>query len=162
MIKHLSVKLLSPRAEFDEEHVEDSRWIVTMARELLEPQHILQTVLQKEDIACNFDDSIVAALFLVAIRCRRSFTRWEAVRLLHEHPRREGPWDSKMAASIAQYLVETEEADLQEREELPLNSRLTVVRNEVFLSERRALVQCSKKGKGGADSKLLPVKIVIW
>ena len=42
------------------------------------------------------------------------------MRPLHEHPRREGLWDSKMAVSIIRYLVETEEADLQGEKNFPL------------------------------------------
>lgn len=57
------------------------------------------------------DLGIVPPLFVVATKCREPTVRREAIRLLRSSARREGMWDSELAANIAQWVMEIEESD---------------------------------------------------
>ncbi|KAM0257413.1 hypothetical protein ACHAQJ_004359 [Trichoderma viride] len=57
------------------------------------------------------DLGIVTPLFLVATKCREPTVRREAIRLLKSSARREGMWDSELAANIGQWIMEIEESD---------------------------------------------------
>jgi hypothetical protein len=165
MIKHLSVLFLYSNNDFDN-LAENARWLIDMARQILEHERqdggIDRATATCTTPTCNFDDSIVLALFIVATRCRHRLARREAIALLQKHPRREGLWDSEMAANVAQWFVDIEEEGLCGEDHVPSGSRLAIVRHEVFLSERKVLVQCSKQGKSGSRREHLPTRIVVW
>ncbi|PTB67929.1 hypothetical protein BBK36DRAFT_1115244 [Trichoderma citrinoviride] len=57
------------------------------------------------------DLGIVPPLFVVATKCREPTVRREAIQLLRSSARREGMWDSELAANIAQWVMEIEESD---------------------------------------------------
>ncbi|KAL9471474.1 hypothetical protein ACSS6W_009415 [Trichoderma asperelloides] len=57
------------------------------------------------------DLGIVTPLFVVATKCRDPVVRRESIRLLRSSARREGMWDSELAANIGQWIMELEEAD---------------------------------------------------
>ena len=57
------------------------------------------------------DLGIVPPLFFVATKCREPHTRRRAIRLLRSSARREGMWDSEMAARIGQWVMELEESE---------------------------------------------------
>jgi hypothetical protein len=58
---------------------------------------------------------VIGPLFVVAMHCRISSVRREAVRLLKLHPRREGLWDNGSAVRVALEVVELEERLWRER-----------------------------------------------
>jgi hypothetical protein len=55
------------------------------------------------------DLGIVPPLFVVATKCRQPLLRRRAIRLLRSSARREGMWDSELAARIGQYIMSIEE-----------------------------------------------------
>ncbi|KAH0495309.1 hypothetical protein TgHK011_008871 [Trichoderma gracile] len=57
------------------------------------------------------DLGIVPPLFVVATKCREPTVRREAIQLLRSSARREGMWDSELAANIAQWIMEIEESE---------------------------------------------------
>ncbi|KAI0852397.1 hypothetical protein F5Y00DRAFT_273814 [Daldinia vernicosa] len=57
------------------------------------------------------DLGIVPPLFVVATKCRDSVTRRQAIQLLRTSSRREGMWDSELAARIGMWIMEIEEGD---------------------------------------------------
>ncbi|KAK5134157.1 hypothetical protein LTR08_006932 [Meristemomyces frigidus] len=59
-----------------------------------------------------FDMEIVSPMYYVAIKCRHPLIRRRAIALLRQSIRREGLWDSAWAATIAEYLMKTEEVHL--------------------------------------------------
>lgn len=59
-----------------------------------------------------FDMEIVSPLYYVAGKCRHPQLRRRAIALLRQTVRREGLWDSNMAAAIAERLMTIEEAHL--------------------------------------------------
>ncbi|KAI6782956.1 uncharacterized protein J7T54_002116 [Emericellopsis cladophorae] len=54
---------------------------------------------------------VVPPLFVVATKCREGILRRKAIELLRSSPRREGMWDSELAARVAQLVMDLEEAD---------------------------------------------------
>lgn len=59
-----------------------------------------------------FDMEIVSPIYFVAIKCRHPQLRRRAINVLGSTWRREGLWDSNMAAAIARRCVELEEQNL--------------------------------------------------
>lgn len=59
-----------------------------------------------------FDMEIVSPLYYIASRCRHPLLRRRAIALLKQTQRREGLWDSNMAAAIAERTMEIEEMNL--------------------------------------------------
>lgn len=57
------------------------------------------------------DLGIVPPLYVVATKCRDPRIRRQAVQLLRSSARREGMWDSELAANIGQWVMEIEEFD---------------------------------------------------
>ncbi|TKA28716.1 hypothetical protein B0A50_03044 [Salinomyces thailandicus] len=59
-----------------------------------------------------FDMEIVSPLYFVASKCRHPLIRRRAIQLLQQMDRREGLWDSNVAAAIAERIVAIEETHL--------------------------------------------------
>ncbi len=59
-----------------------------------------------------FDMEIVSPLYFVATKCRHPIIRRRATRILKSTQRREGLWDSNMAAAVAERIMLLEEANL--------------------------------------------------
>ncbi|GAO17271.1 hypothetical protein UVI_02061170 [Ustilaginoidea virens] len=57
------------------------------------------------------DLGIVPPLFVVATKCRDARLRRQAIQLLRSSARREGMWDSELAANIGQWVMQVEESD---------------------------------------------------
>ena len=122
--------------QFREEHI----MTVNLARECLETFADKKTCGKAVFV---FDDTLVASLFLVATRCRDCGVRKPAIELLQRHPRREGLWDSSMAAKVATWLMNAEEEGMVDGH-IPEAARLRIVKTDLKLSERTAVIRCSK------------------
>lgn len=59
-----------------------------------------------------FDMEVVSPLYHVALKCRHPQIRRRAIVILRNSIRREGLWDSNMAAAIATHIMRSEEAHL--------------------------------------------------
>jgi hypothetical protein len=59
-----------------------------------------------------FDMEIVSPLYYVGMKCRHPVIRRRAIKILKRTQRREGLWDSNMAAAIAERIMLLEEANL--------------------------------------------------
>lgn len=57
------------------------------------------------------DLGIVPPLFVVATKCREPRLRRQAIQLLRSSARREGMWDSELAANIGHWVMQIEESD---------------------------------------------------
>ncbi|KAK7757195.1 hypothetical protein SLS62_000744 [Diatrype stigma] len=64
------------------------------------------------------DLGIVPPLFVVATKCRDHLTRRQAIQLLRTSSRREGMWDSELAARIGMWIMAIEEEDTEGDDEL--------------------------------------------
>lgn len=144
MIKYLSWRFTLPRLEqcdtYEDEFLPGYITVVDLAQGLLEAD---LTNRIKDKPIFIFDDRLVAGLFLVATGCRERRVRRQAINLLRKYPRREGLWDSSMAAKVATWFMEAEEEGL-EGDSIPPSARLNIVKNDFVLSERKAVVRCSK------------------
>jgi intergrase/recombinase len=85
-----------------------------------------------------FDDGLLARLNQVATRCRNNGVRRRALRLLQKHPRREGLWDSEMAAKVSAWVIEKEEAAMVNGY-VPETARLRIESMRLSLAERRVM-----------------------
>jgi hypothetical protein len=57
----------------------------------------------------SFDGEIVIHLYYVLWKCKDGAIRRRAIKLLDEHPRREGAWDSWDSASVGRWVLSLEE-----------------------------------------------------
>ncbi|KAI0995435.1 hypothetical protein K3495_g12744 [Podosphaera aphanis] len=57
----------------------------------------------------SFELGIIPALYTVMAKCRHGPLRREALKLLRDHPRREGVWDSIASAALGAWIIELEE-----------------------------------------------------
>lgn len=108
-----------------------------------------------------FDSSLVVGLFLTATKCRERAIRRRAIGLLLAYPRREGFWDSTMAASVATWLMKTEEEGIPTGH-IPEKARLRIVWTYLRLDERRAIVICSQLLEGTEQRVELPPVTISW
>lgn len=81
---------------------------IDLFREMIELAK-LQLSCSSKDPMFAFDLQNVWPLFLVAKKCRERNVRREAIRLLAEWPRREGIWDSVVAAAVSAWVCGIEE-----------------------------------------------------
>lgn len=70
---------------------------------------------------------VVTPLVLVAFRCRHRKVRRQAISLLHACKRREGLWDSDVAAEAAEWIVAFEEEGADEKGWIPEAKRVRFV-----------------------------------
>ncbi|KAF8861635.1 hypothetical protein BDZ45DRAFT_740095 [Acephala macrosclerotiorum] len=92
---------------------------------------------------------------------RRHFSAEEAIALLVKHPRREGLWDSLMAARVATWLMEREEEEMVDGY-VPETARLRIVKNNFVLKERKAVIRCSKLVEGCTERAVLSDVTLTW
>jgi len=70
---------------------------------------LVENLLDKSEITYTYDIESICFLGYVASKCRDPLTRREAIRLLSCKPRREGTWDSLVAAKFCTWIVDVEE-----------------------------------------------------
>lgn len=122
---------------------DDSVLVIDLGEQLLERY----PVTRSKKAIYTFDDGVIQGLFLVAYRCRDGAARRWAIRLLAKHPRREGLWDSAMAATVASWFMNREEEGLVDGF-VPETARLRIVKLDPRLAQRKVTVRCSKLEDG--------------
>ncbi|ATY59184.1 C6 zinc finger domain [Cordyceps militaris] len=83
------------------------RRIVRLARRLVADEALLR--LEDRRPVYSFSPSVCEPLFMVASSCRDGALRREAMALLRQRPRREGIWDARLMAAIAEAKMRIEE-----------------------------------------------------
>ena len=132
--------------------------IVDLAQDCLE-RSCLSTTPGKAIFV--FDDSLVAGLFLVATRCRVPLLRRRTIYLLRQYPRREGLWDSLMAAKVATWLMNAEEGGMVNGY-VPEAARLRIVKTDLKLTEKMAIIRCSKLMEETGERVEMPDVTLTW
>lgn len=156
-IYSLASRLAHP-ATSDPQITIDSAELVQLADKILKHPKIPTHMLIQQQPSFAFDGSVILAIFRTIIHCRIRKIRRDAIALLKIFPRREGFWDSEMAARVAEWFVEAEEEGLEAHEEVSPNSRLMLIScNEFVLAERKTLVRCARQVKGQPTELLQPV-----
>ncbi|RDW62581.1 hypothetical protein BP5796_10883 [Coleophoma crateriformis] len=97
----------------------------------------------------HFDFGIVAALFLVASRCRFDTIRQRAIALLLSANYREGIWDALAVANIAVWLRSIEREDIGEDDFVREEKRAFLTAISIDLHRKKAVVSCSQRINGG-------------
>jgi hypothetical protein len=91
-----------------------------------DPRSTASSYLARQQAHFAFDTTIIYPLFYVGTRCRISSVRRRAIALLATANRREGLWDSGLAAKVAQLIMETEEKGIEAGGEIPEERRVTL------------------------------------
>lgn len=87
-----------------------------------------------------FDSGIIGPLYVVAVLCRNPKIRRKVLGLLEANPRREGVWDSVLAAKAATVIMNVEEEGL-EGDYIPEYSRLSGIGLTSDLQQRTGRLQ---------------------
>ena len=82
-----------------------------------------------------FDMEIVSPLYYVSTKCRHPVIRRRAIKILKNTQRREGLWDSNMAAAIAERIMAIEEVNLTSLDGSQLPSEEDRIHNTQIKSE---------------------------
>ncbi|CZR55417.1 uncharacterized protein PAC_05304 [Phialocephala subalpina] len=141
---------------YDKFH-DNSVLVIDLAEQLLERY----PVTRSKKAIYTFDDGVIHGLFLVAYRCRDGTARRRAIQLLVKHPRREGLWDSAMAATTVSWLINQEEEGLVNGF-VPEAARLRIVKLDPRLAERKVILRCSKLDNGLRERVELSEVTLTW
>jgi hypothetical protein len=95
-----------------------------------------------------FDPNIILPLLVVAIKCRNWVIRRKAIELLQSNPRREGTWDSSLAAGIGLWHMTLEEEGLQTGDFVPEKSRVRMAGVKQDFEKRTACLSASQEVDG--------------
>jgi hypothetical protein len=98
-----------------------------------------------------FDSGIIGPLYVVVVLCRNPKIRRKALNLLETNPRREGVWDSILAAKAATVIMNIEEEGM-EGDYIPEHSRLGGIKLTSDSQQRTRQLQyfIPKRGEVGA------------
>ena len=92
----------------------------------------------------TLDLGIIGPMYDIARSCRDPSTRRRAIAVLYNYPRREGLWDSLLAARVAERTMMHEEnaasAAVTKSSDVPEWARITTVLPKFSISERKATV----------------------
>ena len=102
----------SPEETVNDKGMADFETVVSLAEAI---QSVAGTCEQRKAMDSStflFDMEIVSPLYYVGTKCRHPVIRRRAIEILKRTRRREGLWDSNMAAAIAERIMLHEEANL--------------------------------------------------
>jgi hypothetical protein len=134
---------------------------------------IADTLMSHPDLAHSagkavfvFDPNIVLPLLVVAIKCRDWLVRRKAIELLQSNPRREGLWDSSLAAGMGGWFMGIEEKGLGFGEYVPERNRVRLASVKQDFEKRVAFVRCSQQagdgeGEGEGEARIYET-VVRW
>jgi hypothetical protein len=108
---------------------------------------------------------LISPLYMIVSRCRDPTTRRRALHLLYACNRKEGIWDSRLAARVGQRIIEVEEAGatslpsqggsngsetvgVVSADQIPENARIHELEAS-FLADRQGRIRYTKSTGGG-------------
>ena len=107
----------------------------------IEIVELSECLLKGDDSYFTFDLKTVWLLDNVAKKCRHPIVRRNAIRLLRLRPRREGIWDSVIAANVCEWIMEIEEEGMIDGS-IPETSRARNVEMKIDLENQKVEVWC--------------------
>ncbi len=119
--------------------------VVAIAESLLCHPHLAHSAGRAVFV---FDPNIILPLLVVAIKCRNWVIRRKAIELLRANPRREGTWDSSLAAAIGSWHMTLEEEGLQTGDFVPEKSRVRMAGVKQDFEQRTAHLSASQQVDG--------------
>lgn len=108
------------------------------------------------------DSHVIIPLHMIAHKCREAKIRRKAIELLIRFPRREGVWDSNLAARIGGWAMSVEEEFRDEKGYVPLWARIHGVCFERDREGRRAVLSCEQRVNEVDEECVVRRKIVCW
>ena len=155
----LIVQVTSDNGEFSEMAVDDHpmlyRRVLSLARDIISAQTTVQFT-SKPDPQFAFDMNVVAPLYGLVHHCRDPVVRREAVGLLKTVKRREGIWDSDLAAIVGQKIIEIEEQGLgavNQASDVPHSARIAAVQVNFDMEGKLGKICYSRGISGGAQTR---------
>lgn len=97
---------------------------------------------------------LIRSLYFIAMKCRNTAIRTQALFSLQSMRRREGIWDSCVASKIAQIVIEHEDAD--ENGFIPDSARLRAIKISFDLHVCQGKVRYLVPEKGDTDTRYMP------
>lgn len=155
-----------PEETYFDTHIDDFRQIVSDLRPIVEDAHRNKTNSDSSSTPClaegfTFEETTVTPLYMTATKCRDRSLRRQAIVLLQKAPRREGIFDSLMAAKIAQFVMSVEEEGVDEFGFVPEEARVRVSNVEPDMLGRRASITAGQK-IFGVDGEFNVRKTEVW
>ena len=100
-----------------------------------------QLVHSSQNRSFSFDLGYIIPVYFTATRCRDPYLRRRAIKLLHDHPRQEGVWESTAAAAVAAKWVAVEEDGLPQvscAADIPGHKRIKYIDTQVDVDSKTA------------------------
>jgi hypothetical protein len=126
---------------------------------------ILRIINQKNNTQTpkfSSDSHVIIPLHMIVHKCRVGKIRRKAIELLVRYPRREGVWDSILAARIGGWAMCVEEEFRDEEGRIPGWARIHGVVFERDRDRRSALLSCEQRADGECELVVVRRKIVSW
>jgi hypothetical protein len=136
---HLESVVAKVECSFDK-FLPECQSIIPLAKTLF------RTTSKPSSLACALSMDVLGimpALFIVCCVCRDRLVRREAIAMMRLCPRREGVYDSRLAAQASAWLMDIEEEGLVEGY-IPQNARARITKMEVDVLTKSANVECQK------------------
>lgn len=126
------------------------------------------TVAMAEDNSCKsiftLNLGIVGPLYDIAMRCRDPQIRRRAIRILFTWHRREGMWDSVLAARVAEAIVNAEEDAeiIHSSADVPAWRRISTLAIEFQLDKNSCSLKIHRKSNAVSTRIITIEKIIRW
>jgi hypothetical protein len=165
--KHLLANILMIRASACRWAISQSPSDSEMYTDSFLRDYILVNTLAHELITRKanfiFDMTLGASIFSVSHHCKDTTVRRAAIDLLNEFPKREGWFDTLVAAKISKWLMDKEEGGKVDGN-IPDTARLRLIKHDLGPHKRTAELYCSQlvwKDGNAARVMLPPVTITL-
>ena len=127
--------------------------IISLAQSIQSVAGNCETRRSMDSSTFLFDMEIVSPLYYVCTKCRHPVIRRQAIEILKGTQRREGLWDSNMAAAIAERVMIVEEANMNtlDGSELPSEEyriHNTQIKSEVGMNPKKHDITFYTRPKG--------------
>jgi hypothetical protein len=123
-------------------YLEKYEEVVLLCRELLQDGKGSVSDSSSNRFFC-FDIGVIFPLFWVAIKCRETYTRRRAVKLLGSLHHQEGSWKSTTAAKVAEFVIRIEEEGLPKGGgQIPELARVHLVNTTADVERGEIRVSC--------------------
>lgn len=117
--------------------------------------------LKEGDSLFTAEIQYIVSVFVCAIRCPHGLVRREAIALLRQNPRREGLWDSILAANVAEVVMNFEEESEMDGVYVRQEELLKHFDFDIDTRKREVLMRCYMPVTGTAEV-VLRKAVVSW
>lgn len=172
LLNQISLNVSARRLPDDEQMVWDNycsvfNEVVELAESILstwEPDKLLNNSSSKRKPSFSLDLAAVGPLYDTARRCRDPTIRRKAIDILHTFRRREGVWDSGLAALVAEQIVAIEEDGVaaQSCHDVPGWQRIFNARPIFDMENKKCYFQYERKASATRAVTVQMQEILMW